>query len=209
MTERRRFFPARPVQQVPGQTVDLQVRLRPTAASAAAAAAEVVCTGWLVPWLCAATPELIAVDVLPDGTTEIHGIYYDPETGIDYGGLESSVWVGAPVALDGTGRARPIPGDGFVCTELQINTTYYTTYPGRHFMALAPGGTWQAEWDSATTDPLVAASGHRAIVAGSTLAVEALDTETGDDTIETLTATAYSGTTQVAQLVLRTHRIAT
>ena len=38
MTERRRFFPARSVQQVPGQTVDLQVRLRPAAAPAAAPA---------------------------------------------------------------------------------------------------------------------------------------------------------------------------
>lgn len=209
MTERRRFFAGKSVQQVPGQTVGLTVRLRPTAAPAAAAVADVVCTGWLVPWLCAATPELFAVDVLPDGTTEIHGIYYDPESGIDYGGLESSVWVGTPVALDGTGRARPIPGDGFACTELQINTTYYTTYRGRHFMALAPGGTWQAEWDSATTDPLVAASGHRAILAGSTLAVAALDTDTGYEAIETLTARAYSGTTLLQQLVLRTRRIAT
>lgn len=209
MTERRRFFPARPVQQVPGQTVDLQVRLRPTAAPAPAAAADVVCTGWLVPWLCAATPELIAVDVLPDGTTEIHGIYYDPDISMDYGSLEGSIWVGTPVLLDGTGRARPIPGDGFACTELQVNTTGYLPYPGRHFMALAPGGTWQAEWDSAPTDPLVAASGHRVTLAGSTLAVALLDTDTGSDAIETLTARAYSGTTQVAQLVLRARRMAT
>lgn len=36
MTERRRFFPARSVQQVPGQTVGLQVRLLPQVAAAVA-----------------------------------------------------------------------------------------------------------------------------------------------------------------------------
>lgn len=214
MTERRRFFPARPVQQVPGQTVGLQGRLRPVAAPAPAVQAEggdvgdVVCTGWLVPWLCAATSEQIGVDVLVDGTTEIYGDITDPVTGISYTALESSLWAGTPVLLDELDRARPIPGAGFLCTELQIETTYNRPYPGRHFMALAPGGNWEAEWDSATTDPLVAASGHTVIVAGGTLVVVVQDTDTSIDQTETLTASAYAGDTLIAQLILRTNRVA-
>lgn len=38
MTERRRFFPATPVQRVPGRTVELEMQLRPEAPVLAPAA---------------------------------------------------------------------------------------------------------------------------------------------------------------------------
>lgn len=53
MTERRRFFPARPVQQVPGRTVDMTGRLKPVPEVPAPAATgggggDVVGVAWLL-----------------------------------------------------------------------------------------------------------------------------------------------------------------
>jgi len=209
MTERRRFFPARPTQQVPGNTVALQLRMRPQAAAVAAPAAQggASCTGWLVPQLWSAAESMLGVSTLPDGRAEIIGLYDEP-TGADYTGLETSLWSGTPVLRDSLGRARPIPGDGFLCDELQINTTEYLPFPGRQFLALAPGCTWTAAWDSAGADPLVAASGHAATLGAGVLLVDIVSTDTSTSLAETLTASATAGTTLVAQLVLRTRRIA-
>jgi hypothetical protein len=167
---------------------------------------DVACTGWLVPRLCWAPPEALVVSALPDGRTEIHGDFYDEAAELNYGSFLGSVWSGIPVALDGLGRPRPIPGPEFLCVELEIETTYYLPYPGREFMALVPGGSWTVEWDSSTADPLVAASGHRAHVAGGTLALEILNTDGSRDDLDTLTARAFSGTVQIAELVFRARR---
>jgi hypothetical protein len=168
---------------------------------------DVVCTGWLVPELAAAPEVALTVTDLGDNRTEIFSEYYDEDTGIDYMGLKSSIWVGVPIAVDGLERARPVPTPGFVCEELTIETTYYKPFPGRCFMALAPGGTWTVEWDSAPGDPGVAASGHRAVAYGGTLVVETKNTDTGSTAVETLTARAFSGSDQIAVLLLTTHRI--
>ncbi|KQO23499.1 hypothetical protein [Acidovorax sp. Leaf78] len=194
----------------------LTVRMQRLAAPAPAASGgggvvpsgDVVCTGWLVPELAAAPEVALTVTPLGDDRTEIFSDYYDEDTSIDYSGLKSSIWVGVPVAADGLDRARPVPGAGFICEELTIDTTYYKLFPGRCFMALATGGTWTVEWDSAPGDPGVAASGHRAIAYGGTLVVETKNTDTGSTAVETLTARAFSGADQIAVLLLTTQRIA-
>ena len=213
MTQRRTFFAARPVQQVPGNTVQLLARLRPQAMGAVGVAAAPAgpgasaCSGWLLPLLCATDESMLNVSVQPDGRTEMHGLYDEP-TGADYTSLEASLWTGVPLLLDSLGRARPIPGDGFICDELQLNTTDYLPFPGRQLLAMAPGCIWTVAWDSAVSDPLTAASGHKATVAAGVLYVGLLSTDTSTSLTETLTATANAGTTQVARLVLRTRRIA-
>ena len=213
MTLRRRFFPTTPAQTLPGNTVELELQLRRQpvgVAPVAAAPTGVACTGWLAPWLCAAPHEALVVEPLPDGRTAITGTYFDDDLGTDFGGLEASVWDGTPAALDVLGRARPVPSEGFVCVDLQINTTGYTPFPGRHFTALVPGGEWLVAWDAPSVgDPLVSASGHRAIVVGGTLVVAAADTDTGTNAIEVLTANALTGGTVVKQLFFRARRIAT
>lgn len=219
-TLRRRFFPSTPVQAAPAGRVALEVQLRRAPAAAAPAPAteapvepvESAATGWLVPMLAAAPAVALAVDVLEEGLTQIYGDYYDEITEVDYTGLMVSLWRGTPAALDGDGRARPVPGPGFVCTELVIDTTYYKAFPGRHFTALAPGGAWEWGWDTPNAeDPEnveLSASGHRAFAVGGTLVVAALDTGGDTENVETLTARAYVGGEQVQELIFRAYRYA-
>ncbi|RYF79774.1 MAG: hypothetical protein EOO29_16100 [Comamonadaceae bacterium] len=175
----------------------------------------VMCSGWLVPWLCQAPEAFLSVEDAPGGGFNIWGSDYDSESDIDYGALMSSLWVGTPAQLDGSGRPRPIPsmgpipGSGFACLRMQVNTTYTSPFPGRLFMALAaPGGTWSAAWEDAPSDPLVSASGHRAQVVGGTLSVHLMDTDGSINASEVLVATAYDGDTQIAQLLLTAVRMA-
>lgn len=203
MTERRRFFPARPVQQVPGQTVGLQGRLRPVAAPAPVAQAaggdvgDVACTGWLAPWLCGA--EFLSVDVLPGGETEITGPWQ---------GMEVSLWQGTPLLLDEAGFARPVPGGDFVCTEIQINSSLDADYREGGVMAVAPGGVWEFEWDAPSGDPANSVGGRSVIVAGDVLAVVIPVTSSSSEDIETLTARAFAGDALVMELVLRVRSFA-
>lgn len=194
-------------------TVRMERTLAPTPSGNASGGGEVPtgdvrCTGWLAPIISTAPDHVLVVTTLGEGLTEIHSEYYDEASGIYYGGFEGSLWTGVPALLDEGGNARAIPAEGFVCTELQINTTYYDEFPGRSFIALAPGGTWTAEWDSATVDPLYAASGHYVVITGGTLLLKVVSTDTSADALETLTARAFDGTTQIAELIFRAHRIA-
>lgn len=215
MTVRRRFFPSRPVQQLPGQSVELALQLRPAASSSVAAPSATDpgtvgarCTGWLVPRLCGAPASALAVSTLPDGRIEIHGdSYYADVDETNYGSLLGSVWSGTPPTLDVLGRARPIPGDDFACVELDIETTSNLPFPGRHFMALVPGGTWSVEWEIPSEDPLESTSGHRVTVVGGTLFVVAQDTDGSVNAVDVLTAKAFAGAgVQVAELVFRAWR---
>lgn len=215
MTQRRRFFPAATVQTVPGASVNVGMRLQKVGAATAAGVVPPVvpdppegyCTGWLSAALGLAPPYAYEVEALPDGRTEIRGVFYElGET--DYRGLASSVWEGAPALLDGDGRPRPIPSDTFACTALSIAVGGGEFFPGLQFMALAPGCTWQVEWDlPSEEDPLLSASGHAVAVAGSTVLVQAFNPGYGALPVETLTATAFVGAVEVAQISFSAHRL--
>ncbi|WP_440105427.1 hypothetical protein [Acidovorax sp. BL-A-41-H1] len=215
MTQRRRFFPSAAVQTVPGASVEVGVRLQKVGAVVAASVAPPVvpdppegyCTGWISQVLSFAPPHAYAVNVLPDGRTEIQGVL-DEIGEADYRGLVSSMWEGVPALLDGEGRALPVPSDTFVCVEMSIDVGRAELLPGMQFMALAPACTWLPEWDSPSEeDPLVSASGHVVTVAGSTLLVQAINPGFGDLPVETLTAQAFFGAVQVAQISFSAHRV--
>lgn len=203
---RRRFFPSSPAQALPGRTVELEMQLPKAAAQQAAAPAPVAvgkCTGWLVPWLAAAPAEYLDVVALPDGRTDVLGNGVDG-AGLDYTPLRSSVWSGVPAALDGLGRARPVPASGFFCQEIEIDTTYFYQFPGRHVIAMAPGGSWLAAWDNPSVpDPLVSVLGHRLEVVGDTLLVVLASTDGTAASMDTLTATASMPGGEETQLILR------
>lgn len=215
MTQRRRFFPAATVQTVPGASVNVGMRLQKVGAATSAGVAPPVvpdppegyCLGWISQVLSFAPPHAYAVEVLPDGRTEIQGVL-DEIGEADYRGLASSMWEGVPSLLDGEGRARPVPSDTFTCTALSIEVGGADFFPGLRFMALAPACTWQVEWDlPSEEDPLLSASGHAVTVAGSTLLVEAANPGVGALPVEALTAKAFFGAVEVAQISFSAHRL--
>ena len=203
---RRRFFPSSPAQSIPGRMVELEMQLQKAAVQQVAAAAPVAagaCTGWLVPWLAVAPYEYLDVVALPDGRTDVFGNGSDSD-GLDYTPLRASVWSGMPASLDGMGRARAVPASGFICQEIEIDTTYFYQFPGRHVIAMAPGGSWLAAWDNPSeADPLVSAIGHRFEVVGDTLLVLLLSTDGSAAGVDTLTATALMPNGQETQLILK------
>ena len=179
------------------------MQLPKAAAQQAAPVAVGKCTGWLVPWLAAAPAEYLDVVALPDGRTDVLGNGTD-EADIYYTPLRSSVWSGVPAALDGLGRARPVPASGFFCQEIEIDTTYIYQFPGRHVIAMAPGGSWLAAWDNPSVpDPMVSALGHRLEVVGDTLLVVLANTDVTAASMDTLTATASMPGGEETQLILR------
>lgn len=198
MTTRRRFFPTAKVQHVPGQTVELEMQLRPVASEADPAAisgatAQWGCTGWMCDSLLVAEPEGLMVSALPGGDTLIEG--GELEGVLDYRALRYSLWKGTPAAFDYLGNARPWPGPEFLCTELQIDTTYFYEWPGHVFTAALTGDAqWVVAWDNPfIEDPEYSSeSYHRAHVLGSVLRVVTNPTDGSISLTETLSAKAVS-----------------
>lgn len=208
MAPRRRFFPSTKVQTVPGRTVELEMQLRPVAKAAAPAAAapstppgdgEIFGVGWLGGILDAGTS--IRSELLPDGRWDIR----------DYDGwrLESSIWEGTPVVVDPDLVVHPVPGPGFHCVELQVETTYYHDWPGRTYFGVIQGTAmadahWEFEWDFiAGGNPAESRQGHLVAAYGNVLHLRAAATDTSSSLTDTLTAWAYVGGVQVGQLIFR------
>lgn len=181
----------------------MQLRPLPKGAdSVASGVGEVFGVGWLAPTLIDYGMSLPVVHLL-DGRYEI--------TGVDGVGLESSVWEGVPQDVDGDGVVRPIPGPNFHCTELQVDTTYWQEWPGMTFFGVIQGASlvnasWELEWDfPSESNPAVSRRGHLAIAYGNILQIRATPTDGSMDEIDTLTARAFSGGSQVGQLIFRGH----
>lgn len=203
---RRRFFPSSPAQSIPGRTVELEMQLQKAAVQPVAAEAPVAagaCTGWIVPWLAVAPADYLDVVAQPDGRTDVFGNGIGAMD-VDYRPLISSVWRGVPAALDLLGRAVPAPALGFFCQEIDISTFYEYQFPGRYFMAMAPGGSWQASWDRPYDVGSPASSmGHRFEISGEALVVILSSTAGGDGSdVDVLTATALMPDGQETQLIL-------
>jgi len=207
MLQRRRFFPATPVQHVPGKTVALELQLKrgekaKVQAPPASGAGEVFGVGWLTPtleddnWVYTSTQ-------LEDGRYRIVELYG--------GGLEDSIWEGVPVSSSAEHVARPISGPGFHCTELQVDTSYFLYWPGLTYFGVIEGSglsdaRWEFEWDFPSgVDPTVSRRGHIVAAYGNILQVRVSATDGSMDEIDTLTARAFSGGKQVGQLIFRGH----
>ena len=213
MTERRRFFPARPTQQVPGNTVALQLRLKPTQQAQVIAAAPqppvltgLATTGWVMPAMWGTPAIRLISSVLPGGKFEIHGAGIDGD--IDYAGLISSVWEGTPYDYDEFGQPRPVPNYQFVCTDVVVDSAAGYTWPGREIAAFAVvDAVWDLAWSHPSTgDPLVSESGHVAEIFGGALRVRTAVTDGSSLVTEVLTAAAFVAGVLVAQLTFGARR---
>lgn len=214
MTTRRRFFPTTKVQHVPGQTVELEMQLRPIVSKPAPAAISVAsaqwgCTGWMCDPLLVAEPEGLLVSALPGGDTLIVGS--ELEGILDYRALRYSVWKGTPAAFDNLGNARPWPGPGFLCTELEIDTTYFYEWPGHVFSAVLTGDArWVVAWDTPfVEDPEYSYPGyHRVQILGSVLRILTNPTDGSMSLTQTLIARAVSISTGaiLQELTFKVHR---
>lgn len=206
MLQRRRFFPATPVQHVPGKTVALELQLKrgekaQVQAPQASGAGEVFGVGWLTPTLEEDNWTFTSTQ-LEDGRYRIVDAFGS--------GLEDSIWEGVPVST-GEWVARPISGPGFHCTELQVDTSYFLYWPGLTYFGVIEGSglsdaRWEFEWDfPSEADPAVSRRGHLAVAYGNILQIRATPTDGSMDEIDTLTARAFSGGSQVGQLIFRGH----
>lgn len=204
MTLRRRFFPSTPVQQVPGQSVKLEVQLRPEAPAAAPPAAapagececDVIGAGWLIS-MTAKGADMGAME-LPDGRWVIGGYPVGP-------GTLTSYWEGVPEHFSDWGL--PLEGPSFRCTRLELSSLPYSApvivgaLQGRTLC----GVRWQLVWDKpAEEDSQQSAFGHVAHAAGNMVWVHQFQGSDlwPDGDPELLTATAFCGGQQVAQLEL-------
>ena len=196
MASRRRFFPSRPVQQVPGRTVELEMQLRPVATAPAPAAAPAPAN---VTWL----PH----QSLWDGVGRETDFLGDGQWDINNGrGIPRSIWEGVPGNLD---DVRPELSAEFRCIEIEVVTSYWIEL-GRdlEYFGVIQGATladarWDFEWNEPHLEnPAYSKRLHRAEVFGNVVRVLLTPTDGGPESRETLTARAYSGGAQVGELKL-------
>jgi hypothetical protein len=204
MASRRRFFPSRPVQQVPGRTVELEMLLRrgPAAAAPVSGAGggdgegQINGVGWFSP--------------IFDGWWEWEWEELPGGRWLAYAGGDAieSIWEG-----DRAGMASPAPTAVFRCMEItaranlveNVSTTHVGVVQGSSMTDVR----WEAAWDAPSVgDPTVSAGiGNRFRTWGNVIVVEQLNTggsggPGGTDWTETLTATAFSGGEAVGTLVI-------
>lgn len=187
MTQRRRFFPAAPVQGAPGRTVEMEVLLK--AAPQAPVAVDLFGAGWLS----AVFTEYgeWAWEQQPDGRWRVTNPHMD------------AFFVGTPApAMIGS---QPIPGPDLICAELELNAS---TQARLHFGVVQgvsmANVRWVATWDQpSATDPAESAVGHRFSTWGNVIAVYQYPDGAGMSATETLTATAYCAGEVVGACILR------
>lgn len=199
------------IQRTPSLGLTLRMQRIPAAGPAASESptipgeGELFGVGWLGGILDAG--DNIAAELLPDGRWDIHDI--------DRWRLESSIWVGTPVVVNPDFVAQPVPGPGFHCVELQVETTYYQDWPGRTYFGVIQGTAmtdahWVFEWDYIDgVDPAVSRQGHRVAIYGNVLHLRATVTGASSSLTDTLTARAFVGGVQVGQLIFKGVSIAT
>ena len=217
--QRRRFFAARPVQQMPGQRVEVAVQVRKAekvtvAEPPPATQTTLARAAWLLP------------QFFDRPTYEFHESWGEQQTDgrwLIVGDTHSleSIWEGTPLQVDpGTGPL-PIPGPDFRCTEITVASNWQNSWPGRVFFGVLHAVNltdvrwelqWDAEWSGAQNvygtvdfDPsdasfIVSRNGHRASTWDTVVMVRVWPTGGGADANDTLTAIAYSGATEVARL---------
>lgn len=211
---RRRFFPATPVQTVPGRTVELEVQLRPEPVAKAATASTPGAGGaaavtWLTPSLLG-HPDLYSIDH-GDGVYELRSRPDGPAGPADMDGLEYSIWRGTPVSIVDD-YVQALPGPDFHCTELELTTsvlpwdeaTVIWSVYGVIEGANLSDAHWVCQWDlPSEDDPAVSERGNSVTTYGNLVLVTPHYTNGRQDYLETLTAIAYSGGAEVGRLIFR------
>lgn len=199
MSERRRFFPARPVQRVPGQRVELEVQLRAEVpvvampAKASGCVCDVAGVTWFDPTGIGWTLPSYIGGGYSSPLIESHGVYVAPGP---VGGPNYETWVGSPVDFDGGGAAAPIVSSTFFCTQVFIDR-----WEGETSLNVLIGGAvgaalcdvqWAFEWDHARdpSDPSIGRLGLGVRPVGNMFYVH----PTGLDPIETLAEGLYLDT---------------
>lgn len=159
MTERRRFFPARPVQTIPGNTVELAVQLRKLPAlDAPAPEPEPAGAPW-VSWLpvVGRAPYFDGYSVSLDagllryetqGSANPRSFWFEGDAPLHY-----QPWPDVPNVIGPPGfeRALPIAQEGWRCTRIDdtladVGAVYQGVVMG------TPAGadiTWELTWDAA------------------------------------------------------------
>lgn len=161
---------------------------------------DIIGAGWFLPTLLDRSDAFpLESEALPGGRWRIKQV---GDTG-----LKSSIWEGTPVEIV-DGEVRPVPGPGFRCVELTVESTYYSDWPGWTYFGALQGSTmtdvvWLLDWNNPSIgDPLVSAMGHKASTYGNVVQVELFRTGTGGAAEELLNARAFSGGVEVAELRL-------
>ena len=198
MSERRRFFPATPVQRVPGRTVELEMQLRPEAPAPLPPAVGVPAATWLpgrftAMWQNRDPPEISAE---ADGRTRIHFWGYQ------------TWWVGEPMLVGGVPAPLPTPAWRCVQVDMEIGWGESALY-GVLWDAPA-GAEWVLAWDS-PADPApdlpllqgwqVSSLGDRARVDQALVTVVFVEGD-GSSGEAQLVARAMLGDTVLGELVL-------
>ena len=202
MTLRRRFFPSTPVQQAPGQTVQLEVQMRPEApvvATPGGCECDVIGVGWFSTLL---APRIDASSLESEdfpGHTEV-------ETWLpQHSSRMRTVWVRP---ADDELWTMPLEGPERRCVRIEIWTwpesdvSLFGAVIGTRLCDV----TWQLQWDAPGPEPGVSALGQTAVAAGSGLWVMGRGIEPDrPDQSETLTATATCDGKAVGVLTLMLH----
>lgn len=212
--ERRRFFPSRRVQTVPGRSVELEMQLRPGAAApepvtrppappeppapppppppAEGCGCEVHGAGWLVSGVGGLSEQL------PNGQTRFYSQW----------GANESRWTGTPAHYDADGNPLPIPAEQFHCHYVKAD--YSSAELGLHAVlqgrALADAH-WTFQWQGGALGEPVAPGYYGGVLRvntwGNVLQVIGSGiSHDGTERIVGLTAWAHCGGQQVAELTL-------
>ena len=163
---RRRFFPARPVQQVPGRRVELAVQVRKEGGEATAPAPTPVTP--VLSWINTPDEALAAQLLRGDESGEIVFVVRSSDDGLthiahEYGGLwtrqpwVTTGWAGTPWRIQADGVPLPMAGPGWHCMWLSSRVSINdglerlplsTCYAGVVLGVPPERITWQLEWTS-------------------------------------------------------------
>ena len=227
MSERRRFFPATPVQRVPGRTVELEMQLRPEAPVAAAPlpapSGGCECAGVVATWL--DLPPFGGVGWVEEEVgasvtrVRVRGWHY----GLNGDSYETDVaeftylgdWSDVPIEEEGTPWARPAPDlmVAGVVHDIKCDSNIGAGDGGvPRFRAAIFGQalcepSWTFEWSAPSPDdPAYSAAGDRAQARGTVLLLS-IDPWAESNATVTLTAQARCAGQTVATLTFEVRHI--
>ncbi len=192
---RRRFFPARAVQQVPGETVEFGVQLRKQGAVAAVKACECEVLG--VAWFGTLTSAGADLSTSPDDDDPALVVAHDwlPSWAADL----TTKWV----RPEGDDPDRlPPEGPGTRCVAVRTDASERAALFGAIIGAQLGAVRWVLRWDNPGDTPARSGRGQEAVVAGNGLWIAITGGLPDGPPTETLTATATCNGSHVGTLTL-------
>ena len=185
--QRRRFFPARPVQQVPGQRVEVAVQVRRESAAAVTAdpngggstavpVQDLGLTGWVCPApLLRSWDRWESAEIAPGqwrfGNSRLSSLWLGSFASIPNAFFDESLglrdapwWRGDEIFPLPSGALRCVRIDALVS---MINEDGQPVFVGAYFGAQAESVVWEIEWSRAGDNPWKAQEGHIAVPYGA------------------------------------------